>query len=472
MSCFPLVLGLALGASSTAAVPQVPVEQYQLKNGLTVLLSEDHALPVTSLEILYLVGSGHERPGRTGFAHLFEHLMFQGSEHFDHEYFKPYEPIGAAVNGTTSQDRTNFFETVPSNYLKTPLFMESDRMQSLLPALTQEKLDNQREVVKNERRQRYENTPYGMANWYLSEALYPPEHPYHHTPIGSHADLTAANLEDVKQFFRQYYVPANASLTLVGDFQSADAKQLIEYYFGAIPAGERAQRPNPPVPAPRALHLQKTDEVPLPRVWLAWHSPALFAPGDAELDLFSAVLSAGKSSRLFYPLVYDKKIAKEVNAYQDSQALSSVYVIEATAAPGQSVDALYAALVDAVKKALAKPPSDAELGRAISAYKKSFYGRVEAVQSRASTLSNYFLHTGKGDYLQQDLARYVEATPDKVFQAAKRVIDLEHAVRLDIVPGKKEIEPAVAQSAVQPAAPAAATQNVGSPALGAKGAAK
>ena len=168
MSCFPLVLSLALGASSTAAAPKVPVEQYQLKNGLTVLLSEDHALPVASLEILYLVGSGHERAGRTGFAHLFEHLMFQGSQHFDHEYFKPYEPIGAAVNGTTSQDRTNFFETVPSNYLKTPLFMESDRMQSLLPALTQEKLDNQREVVKNERRQRYENTPYGMANWYLS----------------------------------------------------------------------------------------------------------------------------------------------------------------------------------------------------------------------------------------------------------------------------------------------------------------
>lgn len=447
MSCFPLVLSLALGASSTAAAPKVAVEQYQLKNGLTVLLSEDHALPMASLEILYLVGSGHERAGRTGFAHLFEHLMFQGSQHFDHEYFKPYEPIGAAVNGTTSQDRTNFFETVPSNYLKTPLFMESDRMQSLLPALTQQKLDNQREVVKNERRQRYENTPYGMANWYLGELLYPPEHPYHHTPIGSHADLTAANLGDVKEFFQQYYVPANAALTLVGDFQSTDAKQLIDYYFGAIPAGTRAPRPNPALPAPRAVHLQKTDEVPLPRVWLAWHSPALFAAGDAELDLFSAVLTMGKSSRLFFPLVYDKKIAKEVNAYQDSQALSSVYVVEATAAPGQSVDALYAALVEALKKALSAPPTEAELGRAISAYKKSFYGRVEGVQSRASTISNYFLHTGKGDYLQQDLARYVEATPDKVFQAARSVIDLDHAVRLDIVPGKKESEPAVAQSA-------------------------
>src|SRR5262245_5557881 len=203
MNVLPLVLGVALEAAASA--PKVPVEQYRLDNGLTVLLSEDHALPVVAVEVLYLVGSGYERVGRTGFAHLFEHLMFQGSQHYDHEYFKPYEPIGGAVNGTISRDRTNFFEVVPSNYLTTPLWMESDRMQSLLPALTQEKLDNQREVVKNERRQRYENAPYGMAQWYLSEMLYPPGHPYRHTPIGSHADLSAATLDDVKGFFQQYY---------------------------------------------------------------------------------------------------------------------------------------------------------------------------------------------------------------------------------------------------------------------------
>ncbi|HVZ34837.1 MAG TPA: pitrilysin family protein, partial [Polyangiaceae bacterium] len=265
MNSLALLLSLALETSRVAPGTElnVPVEQYQLKNGLTVLLSEDHAQPVVSLEILYLVGSGYERPGRTGFAHLFEHLMFQGSQHFDHEYFKPYEPIGGQVNGTTSQDRTNFFETVPSNYLKTPLWMESDRMQNLLPALTQDKLDNQRDVVKNERRQRYENAPYGMAWWYLGEELYPADHPYHHATIGSHADLTAATLDDVKQFFQQYYVPANAALTLVGDFQSADAKQLIEYYFGSIPAGQRAVRPNPPMPPPHSEHWTKQDEVPL-----------------------------------------------------------------------------------------------------------------------------------------------------------------------------------------------------------------
>jgi zinc protease len=436
MNVLPLMLALSMEA--TASAPKLPVEQYQLDNGLTVLLSEDHALPVVSIELLYLVGSGHERAGRTGFAHLFEHLMFQGSEHYDHEYFKPYEPIGGQVNGTTSRDRTNFFEVVPSNYLATPLWMESDRMQSLLPTLTQEKLDNQREVVKNERRQRNENAPYGMAQVYLGELLYPPGHPYRHTPIGSHEDLSAATLEDVKAFFQQYYVPANAALALVGDFQSADAKRLIQSYFGPIPAGARASRPTAPVPPPHTEHWVKTDDVPLPRIYLAWHTPALFAPGDAELDLLSNVLTAGKTSRLYYPLVYDKKIAKDINAYQASQQLSSYYVIEATAAPGQSVEALYTALVQALDKGIESAPSPAELERAISAYKKQFYGRIEAVQSRASTLTGYYQHTGHGDYLGEDLARYVEATPEKVHEAGRRYLDLAAAVRLDIVPGKKE----------------------------------
>ncbi len=426
------------GSARPSSAPKVVVEQYQLENGLTVLLSEDHALPVVSVEVLYLVGSGHERVGRTGFAHLFEHLMFQGSEHFDQEYFKPYEPIGGQVNGTTSRDRTNFFQVVPSNYWKTPLWMESERMQHLLPALTQAKLDNQREVVKNERRQRYENAPYGMAWWYLGEALYPAGHPYRHAPIGSHEDLTAATLDDVKEFFRQYYVPANAALALVGDFQSAEAKQLIAHYFGAIPAGARAKGPSADIPPPRSLHWQKPDDVPLPRIYLAWHTPALFAPGDAELDLLSNVLSSGKTSRLFYPLVYDKKVAKEVEAYQVSQQLSSFYVVEATAAPGQSVDTLYAELMRALSKALEAPPTEAELARAISAYKKTFYGRVEAVQSRASTLAGYYQHTGRADYLDEDLKRYVETSAKGVHAAAQRYLNLKEFVRLDIIPGKKD----------------------------------
>jgi zinc protease len=444
MDLLSLAFSVAVGA---AHAPKIPVEQYQLDNGLTVMLSEDRALPVVSVEVLYLVGSGHERAGRTGFAHLFEHLMFQGSEHFNHEYFKPYEPIGGQVNGTTSHDRTNFFQVLPSNYLETPFWLESDRMQSLLPALTQEKLDNQREVVKNERRQRYENAPYGMAWWYLGEALYPVGHPYRHAPIGSHEDLTAASLGDVQSFFQQYYVPANAGLVVVGDFESVAVKALIQRYFGPIARGARAPRPTPEVPPPASVHWTKTDEVPLPKIYLAWHTPSLFAPGDAELDLLSSVLADGKTSRLYHPLVYQKKIAKDVEAYQTSQALSSVYVIEATAAPGTSVETLYTELVAALGSALATPPTDAELARAVSGYKKSFYGRVEAVQSRASTLGSYFLHTGRADYLEEDLKRYVQASSASVHQAAKQYLNLEKFVRLDIVPGKKDASASDAPSA-------------------------
>ena len=461
MNVLPLVLSLALDASTT--VPTLPVEQYQLDNGLTVLLSEDHSLPVVSVEVLYLVGSSNERAGRTGFAHLFEHLMFQGSEHYDQEYFKPYEPIGAAVNGTTNRDRTNFFEVVPSNYLATPLWMESDRMQWLLPALTQAKLDNQREVVKNERRQRNENAPYGMDNIYLGEMLYPQGHPYRHPPIGSHEDLTAATLDDVKAFFQQYYVPANAVVTVVGDFPSAAVKGMIQSYFGSIPAGQRATRPVAQVPAPQAVHWQKTEDVPLPRIYLAWHTPALFAPGDAELDLLSNVLSAGKSSRLFYPLVYDKKIAKSIEAFQASQQLSSYYVIEATAAPGQSIDALYTELMKALTKALEAPPTAEEMQRAISAYKKQFYSRIEDVQSRASTLAGYFQNTGRADYLGVDLARYTEATPEKVHAAARQYLNLQNFARLDVIPGKKDVPPAKPQAAA-PAAPAAPVAPAAQPA--------
>jgi zinc protease len=293
-----------------------------------------------------------------------------------------------------------------------------------------------------------------MAQVYLGELLYPPGHPYRHTPIGSHEDLTAATLEDVKAFFQQYYVPANAAIALVGDFASADVKGLIQTYFGSIPGGTRAPRPAAALPAPRAEHWVKTDDVPLPRIYLAWHTPALFAPGDAELDLLANVLTTGKTSRLYQPLVYDRKIAKDVNAFQASQQLSSFYVIEATAAPGQSADALYAALVQSLTKALETPPSGPELERAIAAYKKQFYGRIEAVQARASTLASYFQHTGRGDYLAEDLARYVDATPEKVHEVARRYLDLKNAVRLDIVPGKKE--GAAAPTATKaPASPAA-----------------
>ena len=366
--------------------------------------------------------------------------MFQGSQHFDNEYFKPFEPIGGSVNGSTTQDRTNFFERVPANYLEDALWMESDRMFHLLPALTQEKLDNQRDVVKNERRQRYENLPYGMAWIYLSEALYPPGHPYHHSVIGSHADLSAASLADVKGFFNEYYVPANAVVTIVGDFQPDQAKALVKRYFGrgAGPGGKRASAPSVAMPKlDRIVHVEKTDDVKLPRIYLAWHTPAIFQPGDAELDLTSSILTDGKTSRLYQPLVYEQKVAKDVEAFQASMRLSSFYVIQATAAPGKSLQELETALLKELQKALATPPTDDEMKRAVNGYKKEFFQRVEGVVSRASTLSTYYHFTGKGDYLAQDLARYTSATPTSVHETTKKWLDLGHYVRIDIVPGAK-----------------------------------
>lgn len=426
---------LLAAAATTAAAPHIDVEQYQLDNGLTVLMSEDKSLPVVATEVVYLVGSGHEAKGHTGFAHLFEHLMFQGSENFNKEYFQPYEPIGGNVNGTTNRDRTNYFERVPANYAELPLWMESERMQNLLPTLDQAKLDNQRDVVKNERRQRYENEPYGMAWWHLGEMLYPPGHPYRHAPIGSHEDLSAATLEDVQGFFKQYYVPSNAVLTIVGDFDRARTKSLVDKYFGPIPSGERAPAPNVAIPVLSGIQkLVVPDDIKLPRIYLAWHTPALYASGDAELDLLSSILTDGKSSRLFKPLVYDQKVAKDVAAFQVSQRMSSFYVIQVTAAPGETIDELYTSTVAAFEKALATPPTDDELERAKNRYKKSFYERMETAMSRASTLASYYMHTGDANYLAKDLARYTDTTSAKVHDSAKKWLDLKNFVRIDFIP--------------------------------------
>jgi zinc protease len=438
MNLLPLVLAAALGAAAEA--PEIPTEHYRLDNGMDVLLSHDPRLPVVAVEIRYRVGSAYEREGRSGFAHLFEHLMFQGSASYDHEYFKPFEPIGGDVNGTTSRDRTNYFERVPSNYLELALWMESDRMQSLLPALTQDKLDNQRAVVLNERRQRYQNQPYGMVWEYFAQALYPTTHPYGHTTMGLPRDIKAATMTDVRAFFEQYYVPANAVLTVAGDFEREQAQALIDKYFGGIEGGERAPTPQAATPTlDKIEHLVKTDDVKLPRIHLAWHTPALYAPGDAELDLLAAVLSAGKSSRLYQPLVYERKVAKDVYAYQVSQQLSSFFVIQATAAPEQSIEALAEALFQELQRALATPPSQAELARALNEYKKDFYSRVESVVSRASMLSTYFHLTGSADYIAEDLARYTGASPELVHAAAKRWLDLGRYARIDIVPGARAV---------------------------------
>ncbi len=274
-------------------VPVLKVEEYTLPNGLKVILHEDHKTPVVSVNVWYKVGSKDENRGRTGFAHLFEHLMFQGSRHYDQDYFLPLEKIGADLNGQTSEDETMYYETVPSNALELALWLESDRMGFLLQAMTQEKLDNQRDVVKNERRQTVDNVPYGQAEETLLQALYPPDHPYHHSVIGSMADLSAARLDDVAAFFRHYYVPNNALLCVAGDFQPEAARRWIEKYFGPLPRGGEISPPKPNVPAlSAARHITMTDAVSLPRAQLIWPTVPLNHPDEAALDVLAAILAA------------------------------------------------------------------------------------------------------------------------------------------------------------------------------------
>ena len=277
-------------------IPELKFQKFTLANGLDVIFHEDHSTPIVGVNIWYHVGSKNERPGRTGFAHLFEHMMFQGSKHYDKVYFGPIQAVGGRLNGSTAMDRTNYWETVPANYLELALWMESDRMGFLLPAMTQAKLDNQRDVVRNERRQSYENRPYGLVHETILAALYPPDHPYSWPTIGSMNDISAASREDIADFFRRYYHPANASLCIAGDFDPAEATRLVEKYFGPIPAGPKVVHPaswTPELKEEKRIHM--TDRVGLARVYAVWPTPRHFTPEDAALDVLAHVLAGGKS---------------------------------------------------------------------------------------------------------------------------------------------------------------------------------
>src|SRR5690606_1757032 len=286
-------------AQKETKLSKLKYEEYHLKNGLRVILHEDRSTPIVAVNLWYHVGSKNEVVGRTGFAHLFEHMMFQGSKKYNDDYFYPLQEAGASINGSTNTDRTNYFEVVPSNFLELALFMEADRMGGLLEAMTQEKLDNQRDVVKNERRQRYDNQPYGTAFEKMFAQMFPPPHPYNWTTIGSLDDLTAASMDDVKAFFRQYYVPNNVSLVIAGDFDKAQAKKWVEKYFGPIKKGGDITRPNPKAPKLNG-EIRKTfeDSVQLPRVYMAWEGVPSFSADQPALDILSSILSDGRGSRL------------------------------------------------------------------------------------------------------------------------------------------------------------------------------
>jgi zinc protease len=415
----------------------VPFTKHTLGDGLVVLVHEDHRCPIVAVNVWYHVGSKDEVPGRTGFAHLFEHLMFEGSEHHDGGYFQPLQEAGAALNGSTNTDRTNYWEVVPTSALDVALWLESDRMGYLLPALTEAKFSTQREVVLNERRQNYENRPYGLATKVLVGALYEPGHPYHWLTIGDPEDLRAATLDEVRAFFARYYHPANASLALAGDIETSHALGLAERYFGQIPAGPAVVPPAVPAHAGGEVRLVFEDSVEFPRLYLGWHTPAIFEPGDAELDLATDVLAGGKSSRLYRALVYERRLATEVAAGQNSRELTSFCSVIATAAPGRDLDEVEEAIAAELDRFVADGPDPVEVERSLTQAEAHFVYRLESVGGfggKADQLNSYQTYTGDPAYVARDWLRYEQATPDSIRRAAAAWLGREHRVAVSVVP--------------------------------------
>jgi zinc protease len=414
---------------------QVSLETYTLDNGLNVILSRDPSVPVVAVNVWYHVGSANERAGRTGFAHLFEHMMFQGSQNVgDDAHFRMIQEAGGTLNGSTNADRTNYYQVVPSNFLERVLWQEADRMGFLLPAMTQEKLDNQRSVVQNERRQNYDNAPYGLAFETLSAALFPAGHPYSWTTIGSLTDLNAAAMEDVQDFFRTYYAPNNASLAIVGDFDPAQARAWVQKYFGGIPAGPAIERP---APAPVALTESKSvvleDRVQLPRLYVAWPTVAENQEGDAELDILGYVLAGDRSGRLPQRLVYQEQIAQNVNAGQNSRPLAGQFGITVTARPGTELNRVLAMVDEEIARIAAEGPTDRELQQARNNLEASFIQQSATLLGRADLLNRYAVFQGDPAAVQADFDRYAAVTREGVQQAARRWL-AGNRVLLSVVP--------------------------------------
>jgi zinc protease len=420
-------------------LPEIKFEKYILPNGLQVILHEDHSVPMVSVNIWYHVGSKNEKRGRTGFAHLFEHLMFEGSENVPEGMFDKWlEAAGGDNNGSTSEDRTNYWENVPSNALELALYLESDRMANLLAAIDQEKLDTQRDVVKNERRQGVENQPYGRAYEVGLEALYPYNHPYSWPVIGSMEDLSAASLEDVKDFFKRFYTPNNASLSIAGDIDPEETKALVEKYFANIPPGPPVERIEHWVPELEGLkRIELKDNVSLPRVYMAWHTPPLYQPGDAALDILASILSSGKNSRLYKSLVYENQIAQDVRAYQASREIASVFYIVATAKPGHTLVELEKAIDTELSNIINNPAKAEEVATAVNAYEASFIRRLQSVGGfggKADKLNQYNVYLGNPDYFSEDLNRYLNITPEAVQKVAQNYLNLNKRIIMYVEP--------------------------------------
>jgi zinc protease len=436
---FALFVSLGFNLCFVARVPaaelSLPFEKHRLANGLTVILHRDVSTPRVAVNLWYGVGSADEQPGRTGFAHLFEHLMFTGSKHAPEGLFdRLMAAEGGTNNASTAEDRTNYHEEGPSHLLPVFLWLEADRMASLGETLGPVALDRQREVVRNERRESYENRPYGAAELRIPALMYPPGHPYSWPIIGAHADLVAASLTDVRAFFRRHYVPTNASLAIAGDFEPAEARRLVERYFGWVPAGESAPRPQAAPLAPmRARRLTLRDRAALPRVTMVWRSPPYFAPGDAECDLLASILGRGKSSRLYRALVRRGK-AQDVSADQGSRRLGSLFTIEATASLGRSPAELERAIDGELARLRAAGPTAEEVARARNAIEADFVRGIESLDDRADLLNTYQFYRGDPGAIAWDRARYRRATADTVRRAA-RAFQPTNRLTVVVLPG-------------------------------------
>jgi zinc protease len=455
------VVAMALAAPACARkssdatpsdIPRIEFEKYTLANGLDVILSQDRRLPVVAVDLWYHVGPANEDKGRTGFAHLFEHMMFQCSRHVPcDQHFQLLEAAGASdVNGTTDYDRTNYFETLPSNQLELALWLESDRMGYLLDKVDQAALSNQQDVVRNERRQSIENQPYGLAEEALVQSLYPVGHPYYGNVIGSHEDIQAAKLEDVQKFFRQYYAPNNASLAIVGDIDIAQTKSLVEKYFGTLqkgPAVPSIQATTPKITAERRKVVPS--RVELPRVYMAWITPPYFKAGDADADIAATLLGGGRSSRLYKRLVYEKQIAQDVSAQQYSLVLGSIFQIQVTVRPGRTVDEIEKALEAELATLRSTPPDASEIERARNTIETNIVSGLERLGGFggvADRLNSYNHYVKTPDYLQQDIARYRAVTPASVQEFAKTYLASNARAVVHAVPGQPEAQPNVPNS--------------------------
>jgi predicted Zn-dependent peptidase len=430
-----LALAVATLATSSPAAraddPKLAFEKYKLPNGLEVILAPDPAVPLVAVNVWYHVGSGDEVPGRSGFAHLFEHMMFQGSKNVGSDrHFEVLRKLGSdEINGTTNTDRTNYYEVVPSNQLETGLWLESDRMSHLLDILDKKELDNQIDVVRNERRQRYDNVPYNKARFAMQAALYPEGHPYRYFTIGKHEDLVAASVEDVKNFYRTWYVPSNATLALVGDFDPADAKKLVDKWFGTLPASTK------PVVVPIAAPVIKAQTITLDdtfaklrQITFAWHSPAAFADGDAELDIVAEALAAEGTGRLYKALVYDKPLAQSVRANQSGSQFSGVFTVTITLRTGADAAQAQQIAEAEIAKVTHDKLADKEIARVVAGQESAAIHRLEGLNSRANTLQlfNHFL--GDPNKITFDLDRYRTTTADKILATAAKYLVPAHMV--------------------------------------------